>query len=200
MAQLASELGIEYTDQLESQISAESRIRSSPVAGTSPPMDKIPSPAQHSTHEELAHHNESAEPSQATTASIYDEDKESRNATIGDHCTTQQPQVIDLTLEESEGSQNTTTQETRSQLPKRSFESFAEDAEPFERPNTRDETLDEDNSHLFDSQETSISAGALETRRIAFSSVIHESNPDRWGGLLSTTNNHVHEESELGEE
>lgn len=163
-------------------------------------MAKTPSLARRSTHEQLSHHNESAEQSQATTASVQHDDNESRHETGREHCTTQQHQVIDLTLEESEESQNMATQEMRSQLLKRSFESFVEGDEPLERPSTRDETLDEDNSHLLDSQETSISAGALETRRIAFNSVLDESNPGQWAGLLCTTNNHVHKESELGED
>ncbi|KAK7737106.1 hypothetical protein SLS63_002897 [Diaporthe eres] len=123
-----------------------------------------------------------------------------RNDLHDNDCTNRQHQVIDLTLEETESSQDTATQDTRSQLLKRNFESFIEGSEPIQRAQSRDETTDEDNSYLLDSQETTISARALETRRTAFNSVLHESNPDRWDGLLCTTNNHTREESELGEE
>ncbi|KAK7716268.1 hypothetical protein SLS64_003420 [Diaporthe eres] len=190
MAQLASELHIDDMEQHETQISAESRIQSSPVIGMSSPVTGALSPALQSNHEQALRPDETPVPSQATTANdLHDND-----------CTNRQHQVIDLTLEETESSQDTATQDTRSQLLKRNFESFIEGSEPIQRAQSRDETTDEDNSYLLDSQETTISARALETRRTAFNSVLHESNPDRWDGLLCTTNNHTREESELGEE
>lgn len=200
MAQLASELHIEDTDQHETQTSAESRMRSSPAVGMSSPVARTLSPALDSNDEKAPHRGESAVPNQATTASKAYEPQGHRNEPENNACISQQHQVIDLTLEESETSQSTATQNTRSQLLKRNFEGFAEGSEPMQRPCARDETADEDNSHLLDSQETTISARALETRRSAFNSVLHESNPDRWTGLLCTTNNHTYEESELGEE
>lgn len=200
MAQLASELHIEDTDQHETQTSAESRMRSSPAVGMSFPVAKALSPALASKNEKAPHRDESAAPSQATATSEAHELQSHRNEPENNACISQQHQVIDLTHEESESSQNTTTQDTRSRLLKRNFEGFAEGSEPMQRTSARDETADEDNSHLLDSQETTISARALETRRSAFNSVLHESNPDRWTGLLCTTNNHTHEESELGEE
>lgn len=200
MAQLTAELHIEDVDQHETQISAESRIQSSPALGMSSPGAQVPSPGPDSNHERAREHDEGTAASQASTASVIREGHENRIELDDNHYTSQQHQVIDLTLEESESSQNTSTPHKRSQLLKRSFESFAEGSKPIERSRSGDETFDEDNSHLLDSQETSISAGALETRRTAFNSVLHESGPDRWAGLLCTTNNHAHEESELGEE
>ncbi|KAH8763581.1 beta-lactamase-like protein [Diaporthe sp. PMI_573] len=200
MAQLASELHIADVDQHETQISAESGIQSTPVLGMSSPLPRVSSPSPDYNHEKIHHHDESAAPRQATTASVPHEDHGNRNEPGANYCTIQPPQVIDLTHEASESSQNTPKQDIRSQALKRSFESFADVSEPVKRTRSRDETAEEDNTHLFDSQETSISAGALETRRTAFNSVLHESNPDRWAGLLCTTNNHAHEESELGEE
>jgi hypothetical protein len=200
MAQWASELHIADVDQHETQISAESGIQSTPVLGMSSPLPRVSSPSPDYNHEKIHHHDESAAPRQATTASVTHEDHGNRNEPDANYCTIQPPQVIDLTHEASESSQNTPKQDIRSQALKRSFESFADVSEPVKRTRSRDETAEEDNTHLFDSQETSISAGALETRRTAFNSVLHESNPDRWAGLLCTTNNHAHEESELGEE
>lgn len=200
MAQLASELQIEDTEQHETQISAESRIQSSPAVGMSSPVAGALSPALQSNHEQAPCPDETAIPSQATTASETHEYHDNRNDPHDNDCTNRQHQVIDLTLEESESSQNAATQDTRSQLLKRNLESFIKGSEPIQRVRSRDETTDEDNNHLLDSQETSISARALETRRTAFNSMLHESNPDRWDGLLCTTNNHTHEESELGEE
>lgn len=200
MAQLASELDIDDMEQHETQISAESRIQSSPVAGMSSPVIGALSPALQSNHEQAPVPDERAVPSQATTASVTHEHHDNRNDPHDNDCTNRQHQVIDLTLEETESSQDTATQDTRSQLLKRNFESFIEGSEPIHRAQSRGETTDEDNSHLLDSQQTSISAHALETRQTAFNSVLHESNPDRWEGLLCTTNNHTHEENELGEE
>lgn len=200
MAQLASELHIEDMNQHETQIPSESRIQSSPVVGMSSPVARALSPALDGNNAQAPHSDQGAGPSQATTASITHEDYDNENEPRGNGCTSRQHQVIDLTLEESESSQITATQNTRSQLLKRDFESFVEGSEPTQRPRSRGETTDEDNSHLLDSQETSISARALETRRTAFNSVLHESNSDGWTGLLCTTNNHTNEESELGEE
>lgn len=187
-------------DQQETQISAESRIQSSPAVGMSSPVARALSPALDSNHGQVPQPGERAASSQATTASVTHEYHDNRNDPHDNDCTSRQQQVIDLTLEESESSQNTATQDARSQLLKRNFETFAETSEPMQRALSRDETADEDNNHLLDSQETSISARALETRRAAFNSVLHDFNPDRWNGLLCTTNNHTHEESELGEE
>lgn len=200
MAQLASELHIVDTDQHETQTSAESRIQSSPAVGMSSPVARTLSPALDSNNEKAPHRGEGPVPSQVTTTSVAPGLHDNRNEPEINACISQQHQVIDLTLEESESSQNTVTQNTRSRLLKRNFECFAEGSELMQRTSARDETADEDDSHLLDSQQTTISARALETRRSAFNSVLHESNPDRWTGLLCTTNNHTHEESELGEE
>lgn len=200
MAQLASELHIENMDQHGAHASAESRIQSSPAVGMSPPLASALSPALDSSHEQAPHRDERAELSQATTASIAHEAHANGNDPQVKDYISREHQVIDLTLEESESSQSEATRNARSQLLKRNFESFVEGSEPIQRTRSRDETTDEDNSHLLDSQETSISARALETRRTAFDSVLHESDSGRWTGLLCTTNNHTHEESELGEE
>lgn len=193
MAQLASELHLEDMNQHGTQISAESRIHSSPVVEMSSPVPRELSPALDSDNAQAPRRDVRAGPSQATTASIVHEGQNNWNDPQGNDGTSRQHQVIDLTLEESESSQNSATQDTRSQRLKRAFESFAEEPEPMQ------ETTNEDSSHLLDSQETSISARALETRRNAFNSVLHGSNSDRWTGLLCTTNNHAHRESELGE-
>lgn len=200
MAQLASELEIEDVEQHETQIFSESRIQSSPADGMSSPVARALSPALDSNHGQIPQPDKRAASSQATTASVTHEYRENMDNLHDSNCISRQHQVIDLTLEESESSQNTATRDTRSQLLKRNFESFAESSEPVQRALSRDDTADEDNSHLLDSQETSISARALETRRAAFNSVLHDFNPDRWNGLLCTTNNHTNEESELGEE
>lgn len=200
MAQLASELHIEDMDQRGTRISAESRIQSSPAMGMSSPAARALSPALYSNHEQGPQREERTAPSQATTASITREDHGSKNESRNQDCAGRQNHVIDLTLETSESSQDTATQDTRSQLLKRNFECFAEGSEPMVMTRSPDKATDEDTSYLLNSQETSISAGALETRRAAFDSVLHESNPDRWAGLLCTTNNHTREESELGEE
>lgn len=196
MAQLASELHIEDMDQHGTQISAESRIQSSPAMGISSPVARALSPALDSHHEQAPQREEKAAPSQATTASM---DYDDLDKVKGTENTDRKHQVIDLTLEGSESSQNIATQDRSIQL-KRNFEVFAEGSKPVERTGLRDKTADEDDSHLLDSQDSSISAAALETRRAAFNSALQESNPDRWAGLLCTTNNHTREENELGEE
>lgn len=201
MAQLASELHVKDMERNESHASAESHIQSSLVLGMSSPVARTVAPFRTSNIENIPQNHERTEPSQATTASIAHEDHDNRTEAHDKDCTGREHQVIDLTLEESESSQNTGTQHTQSQVVlKRNFESFVEDCEAVQMTRSPDETTDEDNSHLLDSQETSISARALETRRSAFNSVLHEFNPDRWTGLLCTTNNHTHEEGELGEE
>lgn len=200
MAQLAFELPLEGISQYESPISAESSIHSSPVVEMSSPVPRKLSPALDSDNAQAPRRDVRAGPSQATTASIVHEGQINWNDPQGNDGTSRQHQVIDLTLEESESSQNTATQDTRSQLLKRDFESFVEESELIQRAHSRGETTDEDNKHLLDSQETSVSARALETRRNAFNSALHGSNSDRWTGLLCTTNNHAHEERELGED
>jgi hypothetical protein len=200
MAELATELHIEDMDQHETQISSQSHIQSSPVLFLSSPVAMISSPYPERDHEPGRQKNESAAQNQAATTSVKHEDHGSRNELDENNSTSQPHQVIDLTLEESESSQNTATQNTRSQVLKRSFDSFSEGSEIVARPRLDGQTLDEDDKHLFDSQDTSISAGALEARRTAFDSVLHAFSSNQWPGLLCTTNNHVHRESELGED
>ncbi|KAF3761732.1 hypothetical protein M406DRAFT_49934 [Cryphonectria parasitica EP155] len=53
--------------------------------------------------------------------------------------------------------------------------------------------------HLLDSQESSISTQTLETRQVAFNSMLGLSADCDWPGLLSTTDNHIHAEAELGD-
>ncbi|KAL1875780.1 hypothetical protein Daus18300_002971 [Diaporthe australafricana] len=200
MAQLAVDLHIEDIDQHETQTSAESRVQSSPVLGMPSPVAEVLSPDLDGNTGETPPHNQKAVSNRATTASATTEYHDIGDETHNDDLANRQHEVIDLTLEESEDSQNTATQHTRGTSLKRSFGSFVESAEPVDSMGALDDITDEDNSHLLDSQETSVSARALETRRTAFNSVLHESNPARWSGLLSTTNNHTHQESELGDE
>lgn len=113
----------------------------------------------------------------------------------------QQQQVTDLTLEHSDTEHGTGMQRKHISN-KRSFGDFNED-DPSqldipEKLASGHESANEDDSHLFDSQDSSISARALETRQIAFDAMIESSNPTTWGGLLSTTNNHTHDDFELG--
>lgn len=187
-------------DQRETQTSAESRVQSSPAFGMSSPVAEVLSPDLDENTGKFPPRNKKAISNQATIASETNEDHDIGNETHNDDRANRQHQVIDLTLEESEDSHNATTQDTRGISLKRSFGSFVESVELLDSIEAVDETTEEDNSHLIDSQETSVSAHALETRRTAFNSVLHEFNSAQWSGLLSTTNNHTHKESELGEE
>lgn len=88
---------------------------------------------------------------------------------------------------------------------KRKFQGFNDEGDVVqrgtpERVTQEVETAHGDDRHLLDSQESSISAGALETRRTAFDFMLRSSNPVPWDGLLSTSNNHSHVEPELGED
>lgn len=110
--------------------------------------------------------------------------------------------MIDLTLEGSDASQDTAK---RMKVPnKRNFEDFNDEGDIVQRgtPETegQEEETAQDDRHLLDSRESSISARALKTRRTAFGFMLQSSNPAPWNGLLSTTNNHSHVESELGED
>lgn len=200
MAQIAAELHIEDVHQPETQTSAESRIQSSPVLGLSPPGARASAPVQYGDPGEASQHAEIAIPSPATTASAIKQHSGHGDVHHAKDVANRQHQIIDLTLEETDGSQSTATQPRRGFQLKRNFESFAESVESMDRTGSHGETTHEDHSHLVDSQESSVSARALETRRTAFNSVLHESNPARWAGLLSTTNNHTHRERELGDE
>ncbi|KAI3393745.1 hypothetical protein diail_3746 [Diaporthe ilicicola] len=200
MAQMAKELDIKEMDQRETQTSAESRIHSSPVLGVSSPIADASSPIRNVKPGEVSQHHEKAVANQATTAPVANEDHDIGDEPHDGKEANRQHEVIDFTLEESEESQSAATQHIRGSSLKRSFGSFVESAGPVDSAGSLDETTDEDNSHLVDSQVTSVSARAVEARRAAFNSVLHESNPARWAGLLSTTNNHTQEESELGEE
>lgn len=108
--------------------------------------------------------------------------------------------VIDLTFEDHADSQRI-LHNHRTLIPgKRSFDHFTEHEEPHEdvyQGPGHDSC--EDIGHLLDSQGSSISARAMETRQTAFNAMIDGSCMSGWNGLLSTTNNHTHLETELGE-
>lgn len=107
--------------------------------------------------------------------------------------------VIDLTLD-SDDIHAPEVRSRPSSPSKRTYEDFAHEEPPVDRNGNDESTAGEDTSHLVDSQESSISAQRLETRRNAFNAMIGvTSDDDAWNGLLSTTNNHTELERELGE-
>lgn len=188
MTELAKFLKVEEPN--ESQATTNSHEISSPVLGPSSPIlsshpDAMPLQSQQST------------PRQATTAPLSDE--AGRGETGPQKCDNdrQHHHVIDLTLDSSDADQDAVA-EQRTRIPsKRNFVDFNE-AQSLVQPSTEG-TIGEDDMHLLDSQESSISARALETRKNAFDAVLQSSDSAAWVGLLSTTNNHTHPEPELGE-
>lgn len=187
MSEMTAALKVE--EQHESQATTESHRHSSPVLGRSSP---IPS----NDAEQVRGHPRSNCYSQATIVSPYNDGGRSVHNNIAG----ERRQVIDFTLEGSDASHGTVS--TPMISTKRNFEDFSEDDYPLiggslETAGTKEEVAVGD---LFDSQESSISDLALETRRAAFEAVLQSSSPAPWNGLLSTTNNHSHLEDELGED
>lgn len=188
MAEVAAVMKLE--EQQESQATTDSHRQSSPVLGQS-------SPIPNNTDETPLHLNRTG-PNKASTAPFH------CGASFQDSDPTgEQQQVIDLTFEGSGASPDTVT--TTMVGNKRKHEEFNDEGDIVQRGTPERvaqevETAHGDDRHLLDSQESSISAGALEMRRTAFEFMLRSSNPVPWDGLLSTTNNHSHVESELGED
>lgn len=180
MAEVTAVLGLE--EQHESQANTESLRQSSPVPSNT---DEV-TPLSH------------CKGTRHATASIHYQASSQEVDTTG-----QQQEVLDLTLEGSDSSQDTMLRAMTTN--KRHFEDFNNEGDIIrpgipEKVAPEAEVTDEDNWHLFDSQESSISDRALETRRMAFEAMLQSSNPALRDGLLSTTNNHSHLEPELGED
>ncbi|KAJ4423193.1 hypothetical protein N0V82_002187 [Gnomoniopsis sp. IMI 355080] len=137
--------------------------------------------------------------SQATTAS-----RPSVNREIKDDCTTREPvdgqqRIIDLTLD-SEASQSSAVRSKTSSSSKRSYDECVKKQPTSMDGDRADESTIEDTNFLVNSQGSSLSARSLESRRNAFNAMLGRSSVHyTWTGLLSTTNNHTHPESELGE-
>ncbi|KUI56090.1 hypothetical protein VP1G_03466 [Cytospora mali] len=195
MAKVAEVLKVE--EHHESQATTDSHRQSSPIFGHSSPIpsketDRVPLQSQNKG---------SNQESTASNHSVLLTD-DGRPQVVD--MTGQQEGVIDLTTEGSDNSHDTLTQQRRTFLNKRDFQDFNEEEDPA-RTGSRTGTSPEeeaaggDDRHLVDSQESSISARALEARRIAFDAMLQSSSSTPWDGLLSTTNNHTHLEPELGE-
>lgn len=190
MVKVATTLGIQ--EQRASQATTDSHRQSSPVLGHTSPV-----PSQ-GADEVLLH------PRRGQSAA---DDSSSRHMVRLQTATMAGPQqtVIDLTLDDIISSQEIPNQEKPISSRKSHFEDFI-DKDNHVRNNglgtigSEEDTSDRDDRHLFESQESSISACALATRRTAFDAVLHSSSSTTWAGLLSTTDNHTHLESELGED
>ena len=185
----------EVQDQNESQKTTDSQNYSSPVLNHSlsvPNRNVEAMPLQ----------TQRKDSSQATTASIYGAGENRYRSQENDQAG-QHQQVIDLTLDSSDASQGAVVQPNRMTPGKRDFEDFNEEESlvpiDMERIASEKESIEEDDMHLLDSQESSLSARALEARRTAFNTVLRSSSTASWAGLLSTTDNHTYPESELGE-
>lgn len=198
MVELARTLNIQDLDHDQSQTPADSVVREEshePDEQAQASLENAPAPAP---PEEITS-------SQASTASLSSVDHEVSDRPQDQEAAEHEQPIIDLTLGDSDtdGSQKTATQRTTSAPAKRTHIEFVEDS------HTRLDNLDgdqmtgerslEDTADLIDSQESFVSAGTLETRRLAFNAVMDASNLCGWPGLLSTTNNHTLPESELGE-
>ncbi|ROW03119.1 hypothetical protein VMCG_05828 [Cytospora schulzeri] len=188
MAEVAAVLKLE--EQHESQATTESHRQSSPVCGQSSPIL--------SNSDEVPLHSHRTGPSQATTAPFHCGDRSQESDT-----TDEKQQVIDLTFEGSDASQDTLTRAIARN--KRNFEEFNTRRDTVqigtpEKVGLQEDATHGDDRHLFDSQDSSLSARTIETRQTAFDAMLHSSISIQWDGLLSTTNNHSHPESELGDE
>lgn len=108
--------------------------------------------------------------------------------------------MIDLTLDRSGSSQEMVIQPS-SVSNKRSFGEFLDQGVHALERNPSGIISDKEDGgdamRRYASQESSASAHALEKRQIAYDSMMDASST--WPGLLSTTDNHTHLESELGE-
>lgn len=144
--------------------------------------------------------NDALNSSQVTTTSLPSanlevQDESRIRGSANDH-----QQTIDLTLD-SDSSQNALACRGISSLGKRPYEERVEKQETSMTGDRDDESTTEDTTFLVNSQGSSVSARSLETRRNAFNAMLGGSAVDHiWSGLISTTNNHTHSESELGEE
>lgn len=139
--------------------------------------------------------------SQVTTASLQNDIHVGEISSESHGKSDPRRQTIDLTPTGSDDSQNTTPRHKSLSVGKRTFKDFST-ASFGEIQKAVENTIEEDDfkstEHLLDSQESSVSAWALETRRTAFNAMF--GNAAEWAGLLSTTNNHTNPERELGED
>lgn len=187
MTQLAATMNMEESQQHQSQTSVESAAdeeRRPLEAHKSKDIERS---------EGLGHVDSSQATASLPSSALLENGDQPRN---GESAANSQ-HVIDLTL----GSNDIpppAVQSSHSSPTKRTYEDFAE----FPTEDDRDgaSTTEDDASHLVDSQESLLSARRLETRRNAFNAMMGIAPAHfAWNGLLSTTNNHIHPESELGE-
>lgn len=190
MAQLAASLTVNGLDHHQSQSSNES------AAGDD---SHIPAFRKPTASKKALRPDQTLHCSQETAASLS-----SIHCNIEDDAQRCQPadnqlQIIDLTLD-SDVSHNAPVHRETLSLGKRAYGEFADRQHISDNDDGNDKLAIEDTSHLIDSQGSSLSARRLETRRNAFNAMIGDASViSVWDGLLSTTNNHTHPESELGE-
>lgn len=190
MVQLAARMPVDDSEHQHSQTSVESvageQRQTAHVPISEAPRDPLPP-------------NKTLTSSQATTASLPSVHNGNEDGSSIREPADSKQQIIDLTLE-SDASQEALGHRDNSNASKRLYEEYAEKQPTFVQEDRNGESTNEDTSIRVDSQSSSISARRLETRRNAFNAMFAESSVNSiWNGLLSTTNNHTHPESELGE-
>lgn len=195
MVQLEPTPEIEASRQHECRTPAESEVSEEILAsGAQPRTQRKRAPAA----------DDNVNSSQVSTVSLPSVAPELSDNSRDHEADGSSRSIIDLTIERRGSSQEVAIQ-AKSVSNKRSLGEFLEQDMHVLEANPLGGTISEkqcggDPMRPFASQESSASAHALESRRIAFNSVMDASSMHGWPGLLSTTDNHTHLESELGEE
>lgn len=183
---MAATLGLEEL-QYESQATTDSIKQSSPVLGKSSPIP--------SNTDGVTPHSHGKSPCHAIAPIHCEASSQEVDVTV-------QQQAIDRSPEVCDASQDTTPKVMI--INKRNFEDFNNEGDDARASISEgvnpEEITSGDDRYLFDSQGSTISGHAWETRRAASESMLQSSKPTVWDGLLSTTNNHSHLEAELGED
>lgn len=191
MTELAERLAINDSEHHQSQTSVDS------AAGDDRLTPTIPVPT--TSVMEVLPPNDAMNSSQATTASLPSVDREVQNECTRHERVDGQQRIIDLTFD-SEASQNAGVRSETPSSSKRPYDECAEEQQNSMNNDRAGESTTEDINFLVSSQGSSLSARSLESRRNAFNAMLGGSSIHyTWNGLLSTTNNHTHPESELGE-
>lgn len=162
----------------------------------------------HPEREETPASADNLNSSQGTITSTSSTDREvpggsQGHESAGHEAATSTESVIGLTFGDSDDAQEPVAQR-RLAPDKRTLREFLEQkSSVFENMLLGDSISESDSfhstAHLLESQESFVSATALEARRMAFNAMMDASNLSGWPGLISTTNNHTRPESELGE-
>lgn len=192
MIQLSESLVLGDSENQQSQTSDESAF------GEDKDMPNISSstvPAREALPPE-----EEKSPSQITAAPLLDCISETADEPTLPEPAQGHQELIDLT-NDSNHSQSALEHRNMSRPSKRPFENCAQSQQSSMEDNQKSDTRTDDTTARVVYQGIPLSAGSLETRHSAFNTMFGESGGDYvWDGLISTTNNHTHPETELGED